>query len=42
MGSLDKGWKELSFMLSKRGYVATVNYHSKYLQSFFIMFELLD
>ena len=30
LGSLD-GWKELSFMLSKRCYVATVNYHSKYL-----------
>ena len=31
LGSLDKGWKELSFMLSKRRFVATVNYHSKYL-----------
>ena len=30
LGSLDKGWKELSFMLSKRCYIATVNYHSKY------------
>ena len=31
LGSLDKGWKELSFMLAKRCYFATVNYHSKYL-----------
>ena len=30
LGSLDKGWKELSFMLSKRSMLATVSYNSKY------------
>ena len=30
LGNLDKGWKELSFMLSKRSGLATVTYHSKY------------
>ena len=32
LGSLDKGWKELSFMLSKRSMLATVSYNSKYLK----------
>ena len=42
MGSLDKGWKELSFMLSKRCYVATVNYHSKYLRTFLMISKALN
>ena len=42
LGSLDKGWKELSFMLSKRVYVATVTYHSKYFCSFLTMVEFHD